>query len=43
MADIVRRDFIYIATGAVAIAGTGLYAWPLIDTLNPSADVMALS
>lgn len=38
-----RRDFLYIATGSVAAIGTGLYAWPLIDSLNPSADVMALS
>jgi len=38
-----RRDFLFIAAGgfgAVAAAGA---AWPLIDQMNPSADVLALS
>ena len=36
-----RRDFIHIAP--VAFAGTGAAAavWPLIDSMNPSADVVA--
>ncbi len=38
-----RRDFIYIATGTVAAAGVGLVGWPLIDSFNPSADVLAMS
>jgi ubiquinol-cytochrome c reductase iron-sulfur subunit len=38
-----RRDFIYIATGSAAAIGTGLVGWPFIDSLNPSADVMAMS
>ena len=38
-----RRDFIYIATGAFGAVGVGLYAWPLIDQMNPSADTTALS
>ncbi|VAW02014.1 Ubiquinol-cytochrome C reductase iron-sulfur subunit [hydrothermal vent metagenome] len=38
-----RRDFIHIATGGFAIMGGGLAMWPFIDSLNPSADVMASS
>lgn len=38
-----RRDFIYIATGAAGVVGTGLFAWPLIDQMNPAADTTALS
>jgi len=38
-----RRDFIYIATGAVAAVGAGLAAWPFIDQMNPSASVLALA
>jgi ubiquinol-cytochrome c reductase iron-sulfur subunit len=38
-----RRDFLYYATaGAGAIAG-GAAVWTLIDQMNPSADVRALS
>ncbi len=38
-----RRDFLYIATGAAAAVGTGLAAWPFIDSMNPSADVLSVS
>ena len=38
-----RRDFLYIATGAVAAVGAAGAAWPLIDQMNPSASVLALS
>ncbi len=38
-----RRDFLYLATGAMTIAGTAAVAWPLIIQMNPSADVLALS
>jgi len=38
-----RRDFLYIATGAFAAVGAGLSIWPLIDNMNPSEDVLALS
>ena len=38
-----RRDFIYYATGATATIATGAAVWPLIDQMNPSADVQALS
>jgi len=38
-----RRDFLYIATGAVATVGTVLVAWPLIDQMNPDAAALALA
>ena len=41
--DGTRRDFLYIATGAVGAVTTGAAVWPLIDQMNPSADVLALA
>ena len=38
-----RRDFLYIATGAVTAVGVAGAAWPLIDQMNPDASVLALS
>ena len=38
-----RRDFIYVATAAAGTITTGAAIWPLIDQMNPSADVQALS
>jgi ubiquinol-cytochrome c reductase iron-sulfur subunit len=38
-----RRDFLYIATGAVAAVGTVLTAWPIIDQMNPDAAALALA
>jgi ubiquinol-cytochrome c reductase iron-sulfur subunit len=38
-----RRDFLILATTAVGAIGTASVAWPFIDQMNPSADVLALS
>ena len=38
-----RRDFLYIATTSLAGVGAAAAIWPLIDQMNPSADVLALS
>ena len=38
-----RRDFLYIATGAVGAVGAASLALPLIDQMNPSASVLALA
>lgn len=38
-----RRDFLYIATGAVGVVGVAATVWPLIDQMNPSAAVLALA
>lgn len=41
--DVNRRDFLMIATGAVAGVGAALTAWPFISQMNPSASVLALA
>ncbi len=38
-----RRDFLYVATGAAGVVATGAAVWPLVNQMNPSADVQALS
>ena len=38
-----RRDFLYVATGAVAAVTAGAAVWPLVNQMNPSADVLALA
>src|SRR5918996_4769107 len=38
-----RRDFLYLLTGATAVVGTAALVWPLIDSINPPADVLALA
>nr|WP_222934429.1 ubiquinol-cytochrome c reductase iron-sulfur subunit [Caulobacter sp. 17J80-11] len=38
-----RRDFIHIAAGAAAVGGAAMFAWPLIDQMNPAADTLALA
>jgi ubiquinol-cytochrome c reductase iron-sulfur subunit len=38
-----RRDFLVLATTAVAAMGLASVAWPFIDQMNPSGDVLALS
>src|ERR1019366_3957792 len=41
--DGTRRDFLILATVAVGGLGALSLAWPLIDQMNPSADVLALA
>ena len=36
-----RRDFLYIATGAVGAVGLAAAAWPLIAQMNPDAATIA--
>ena len=38
-----RRDFLMISTVSVGAIGAGLAAWPFIDLMNPSKDVLALA
>ncbi len=38
-----RRDFIYIAAGAVAGVGALATVWPLVDQMNPARDTLALA
>ena len=41
--DVNKRDFLYIATGAVGAVGAGLTLWPFISQMNPDASVKALA
>jgi ubiquinol-cytochrome c reductase iron-sulfur subunit len=36
-----RRDFLKLVTGATAAIGAAAFAWPMIDTMDPAADVIA--
>lgn len=38
-----RRDFIYMTAGAMAVVGAGAVAWPMVQSMNPAADTLALS
>ncbi len=38
-----RRDFLYYATAGAGVVATGAAVWPLVNQMNPSADVLALS
>lgn len=41
--EVTRRDFIVVTANAMAGVGAAIAAWPLIDSMNPSADVLALA
>jgi ubiquinol-cytochrome c reductase iron-sulfur subunit len=36
-----RRDFLFVATGAMGAIGAAFAAWPLIDQMNPDATQLA--
>jgi ubiquinol-cytochrome c reductase iron-sulfur subunit len=38
-----RRDFLFLVAGATTAVGAGVLLWPLVDSMNPSADVLALA
>ncbi|MEP2202021.1 MAG: ubiquinol-cytochrome c reductase iron-sulfur subunit [Tateyamaria sp.] len=38
-----RRDFLYYATAGTGAVAVGAAVWPLVNQMNPSADVKALS
>ena len=38
-----RRDFLYVATASVGAITVAAATWPLINQMNPSADVKALA
>ena len=38
-----RRDFLYISTAALGVAGVGAVAWPLIDQMNPDSSTAAMA
>lgn len=38
-----RRDFLYVASVGLGAVAAGSAVWPLVDQMNPSADVLALA
>jgi ubiquinol-cytochrome c reductase iron-sulfur subunit len=38
-----RRDFLYLTAGAMGVVGAGSAVWPLVDSMNPAADVLAMA
>lgn len=38
-----RRDFLVLTAGGMAAVGAAGAAWPLIDSMNPAADTLALA
>src|SRR4051794_20375268 len=38
-----RRDFLLLTAAAVGAVGAAVSIWPLIDSLNPAKDTLALS
>ena len=38
-----RREFLYLAAGAMAGVGGAAAVWPMIHSLNPAADTLALA
>ncbi len=41
--DTTRRDFLYYATAGAGTVAAGAAIWPLVNQMNPSANVQALS
>ena len=39
--DATRRDFLYLTVGAFGVVGGAVAIWPFINSMNPSADVLA--
>ena len=37
-----RRDFLYVASGAIGAVGLAAAAWPFIDQMNPSTAALAM-
>ncbi|MDX6750530.1 ubiquinol-cytochrome c reductase iron-sulfur subunit [Geminicoccaceae bacterium 1502E] len=38
-----RRDFLDLVAWSTVAVGAGALAWPLVDSMNPAADVLAMS
>lgn len=38
-----RRDFLVLTTATMGTVGAASFLWPFIDSMNPAADVLALS
>lgn len=38
-----KRDFLYLTAASFGAVGVGSLAWPFVDSMNPSADTLALA
>ena len=38
-----KRDFLKLLTGSAAAIGVGALAWPMVSSMSPASDVLALS
>jgi ubiquinol-cytochrome c reductase iron-sulfur subunit len=38
-----RREFLYLAAGAIGAVGAAGVAWSLVDSMNPATDTLAMS
>jgi len=38
-----RRDFLILTAQAMGAVGAGALLWPIVDSMNPSADVLAMA
>jgi ubiquinol-cytochrome c reductase iron-sulfur subunit len=38
-----RRDFLYLTASAMGAVGVGSALWPVVDSMNPAADTLALA
>jgi ubiquinol-cytochrome c reductase iron-sulfur subunit len=38
-----RRDFLQLTAAAFGAVGAGVFAWPLVNSMNPAKDTLALS
>jgi len=41
--DGTRRDFLFVSASAFGVVGTAAALWPFVASMNPAADVLALS
>ncbi|MDX1924005.1 MAG: ubiquinol-cytochrome c reductase iron-sulfur subunit [Rickettsiaceae bacterium] len=41
--DPTKRDFVVVTSSSVAAVGAACALWPFVDSMNPSAEVLALS
>jgi ubiquinol-cytochrome c reductase iron-sulfur subunit len=41
--DVTKRDLLQLVATAGAAIGVAAVAWPFVDSMNPSKDVLALS
>lgn len=41
--DQTKRDFLYLTAGAMGAVGVASSLWPLVDSMNPAADTLAVA